>query len=160
MIDYLEVLSSTEKEKLYNAIPLITVLIAGADSKIEKKELEWAEKVTHIRSFKTKEPFKSFYKEVDKDFSDKVLKLISEMPADAAERNSIISSQLSELNDVFSKLDPFYGHKIYKGLVSFAHQVAKASGGVLGFMSISKDEAAWVNLSMIDPIHYDGDEEE
>jgi len=160
MIDYLEVLSSTEKEKLYNSIPLITVLVAGADSKIEKKELEWAEKVAYIRSFKTKEPFKSFYTEVDKGFSDKVLKLISEMPAGVAERNSIINSQLSELNDIFAKLDPFYGHKIYKGLVSFAHQVAKAAGGVLGFMSISKDEAAWVNLPMINPVHYDGDEEE
>ncbi len=160
MIDFLEILTQTEKDKLYNALPLITVLISGADGKIEKKELEWAEKVAHIRSFKMKEPFKSFYQVVDKDFSDKVLQLISDLPSNVSQRNSIIESQLTELNPILSKLDPFYGHKIYKGLITFAHQVAKASGGVLGFMSVSKDEAKWINLPMIDAVHYEGDEEE
>lgn len=160
MTDYLKVLNDEEKQNLYDALPLITVLIAGADGKIEKKEIDWAEKVAHIRSFKMKQPFKSFYEHVDIDFSDKVLKFVSELPAGTEARNRKISDRLSELNVVFAKLDPFFGHKIYKGFISFAHQVAKASGGVLGFMSISKEEARWFDLPMIDPVVYDGEDEE
>lgn len=160
MTDYLSVLTQEEKEKLYEALALITVLIAGADGKIEKKEIDWAEKVAHIRSFKMKQPFKSFYEEVNKNFSDKVLEFVSEMPSGTELRNNKIEARLSELNAIFAKLDPFYGQKIYKGFLSFANQVAKASGGVLGFMSVSKEESKWLNLPMIDPVIYNGDEEE
>lgn len=160
MTDYLKVLTEEEKKKLYDSLPLITVLIAGADGKIEKKEIDWAEKVAHIRSFKMKQPFKSFYEHVDLDFSNKVLKFVNELPAGTEARNVKISESLTELNAIFAKLDPFFAHRIYKGLISFANQVAKASGGVLGFLSVSKEESQWLNLPMIDPVLYDGEDEE
>jgi tellurite resistance protein len=52
MSEYFKPLSENEKSELSDALALITVLIAGADGNFEKEELEWAEKVTHIRSYK------------------------------------------------------------------------------------------------------------
>ena len=58
MLEHFSNLNEDETKQLLDALPLITVLIAGADGNFEKDEMDWAEKVTHIRSYKLKEkPF-------------------------------------------------------------------------------------------------------
>lgn len=160
MIPLFANLTESEVELMKDAIPMITILIAGADDNIEAKERAWAEKVTNIRTYSVEEAYQAYYTEVGQDFQVKLDKLIEQLPEDATQRNEILSAKLAQLNPILAKLDPKYGAQFYKEFKRFADHVAKASGGFLGFFSVSKEEARWTQLSMLDEIVYVEEEEE
>lgn len=160
MIPQFEGLTDAEKQLMYDSIPLLTVYIAGADGKIEEEEVEWAEKVTKIRSYSYHESLQDFYAGVSEIYSDKLHGYIESLPNDVAERTKAIESQLSGLNDVLAKLDVNFAARFYKTLLSFAKHVAKASGGILGFGSISRSEEALLGLEFLTPIVIDEVEED
>ncbi len=160
MTDQFNKLSAEELEKLLDAVPMIAVLIAGADGDIEDAELDWSKKVAHIRSYKMKADLQSFYEEVDKNYETKLNHFLSVLPAGTKERTRVISEKLSEINPILAKLDTEVGAKLYKSFLSFAEHIAKASGGIMGFFSINKAEAALIGLPMINPIIFESEEEE
>ncbi len=153
-------LRSEELEQLYEAFPLIALLIAGADGDISDAEIEWSKKITHIRSYKMKADLKVFYSEVDDRFYKSFDHFRDLMPAGVKERTEAISERLSKINYILAKLEPETGAKLYKGFVTFAEQVAKSDGGVMGFFTFSREEAGLLNLPMIDPIVSSSEEEE
>ena len=59
----------------------------------------------------------------------------SSIPKDipAEERNEMISEILAGLNDIYKNLDVNFVIALNESLRSFAHQIAEASGGILGF---------------------------
>ena len=153
MIPQFEVLNDDEKALMYEAIPLITILIAAADGNIEEKELKWADKIASIRSFSAHDTLKEYYEIVDRNFVKKVRQLINTLPEDNDKRLKTISHKLSDLNKVFPKIkDINFSFRLYKSFLTFAEQVAKASGGFLGMGSISVEEKNYIGLSMINPI--------
>ena len=156
----LSLLSPDAVESLKDAYAQITVLIAGADGKIDPEELSWAEKITQIRTYAGDERFKDFHIQVNENIAGRIKELIAELPSDTKSRNAIISEKLSQLNPVLASLDPSVGSYLYKGYLSFADRIAKASGGFLSFFTIGPEEKKWVTLPMITPIHYNPDEEE
>ena len=160
MIEHFDTLTEEEFEKLKDAVPLIAVLIAGADGTFDKKELDWANKVTTIRSYSMKAEMKAFYQEVGKNFSDKLENYIDSFPVSLADRNKLISERLEYINPILAKLEPAVAYKCYKSFLSFAEHVAKASGGIFGFFSINHQEAKWVKLPMLHPIAHSNDQEE
>ncbi|MFK8103403.1 MAG: hypothetical protein AB8G15_12795 [Saprospiraceae bacterium] len=154
----LDRLSEEEKQELYDAIPLITILIAGADGNIDEEELEWSKKLTHIRSYSTGEQLQVFYSKIEADLQDKLKRWQDALPKDVKERQASISARLSQLNPILAKMDVEAGAVFYQHLTSFAKHVAKASGGFLGFGSISKEEEELINLPMVTPIVIEEDE--
>ncbi len=156
----LSLLSPDAVESLKDAYAQITVLIAGADGKIDPEELSWAEKITQIRTYAGDERFKDFHIQVNENIAGRIKELIAELPSDTKSRNAILSEKLSQLNPFLASLDPSMGSYLYKGYLSFADRIAKASGGFLSFFAIGPEEKKWVTLSMINPIHYNPDEEE
>lgn len=149
MDSYLSNLSEEEKRNLTEAPALIAILVAGADNNIDEAEKDWAEKVTHFRSMKNDSILSGYYYEVDKVFTDTFNDYINSLPKDAVERNKHISSELKKLNDILPKLGEEYSKELYDSFLSYAEQVAKASGGVLGYASISAEEKEWAQLNMI-----------
>ncbi len=160
MTEHFKAISQEEFEKLRESIALITVLIAGADGKFEKKELNWAEKIAEIRSYKMSESLIGFYQEVGKDFSSKLEEYVDAFPNNVSDRNRIIAERLEGLNDILAKLSPKLGASMYKSLTSFAKHVAKASGGFWGFFTIGPEEEKLIGLPMITPIEYQEEEDE
>ncbi|MBC7885335.1 MAG: hypothetical protein H7X99_07660 [Saprospiraceae bacterium] len=160
MLEQFHALNEEEFVKLKDAIPLITVLIAGADGHYEKDQLVWADKVTKIRGYKMKDAMKSFYQEVGKTFSIKLNLYMDTFPQDVHERNNLIGGRLAQLNPILAKLESHLAAEVYKSFVSFAKHVAKASGGLFGFFAINKEEAKLIGLPMITPIHVSTEEEE
>jgi hypothetical protein len=156
----LSLLSPDQVRDLKDAHAYITVLIAGADGKIDEQELSWAEKIAQIRTFAGDERMKDFHEEVNAEIAGKIKQLIAELPTDPAARNEVISQKLSQLNPILASLDPSIGSYLYKGYVSFAQRIAKASGGILSFFTIGPEEKKWVGLPMLTPIVYIVDEEE
>ncbi len=158
MLEHFKGLTEDEKSKLMDAVPLITILVAGADGNIDAEELNWAEKVTDIRSYNLKGELKEFYIEVHATLRARVDHFLSVLPGDVPSRTSQIEEELANLNPILAKLNPAVGTKMYKGYISFAEHVAKASGGLLGFFSINPEEAKVITLHTLTPI--DSDEEE
>ena len=145
-------LNEGQYNELKDSLALVTVLIAGADDNIDEQELNWAEKLTHIRSYTKPESLNSFYVDVEQGFHRRLEELIKELPGALGARQEAISSRLANLNTILPLLDNEIGHQIYESLTSFAKHIAKASGGFLRFASVSKAEKEWIHLPMIDPI--------
>jgi len=160
MANHFSNLTKAEWDQLCTAIPLIGILIAGADGHIDDDEIELSKKIAHIRSYKLQAGLKSYYQEVNTNFDGKFNEILQVLPTDLAERSQLISQKLENLNLVLAKLETPLGAKLYQSFVSFAHHVAKASGGLMGFFSVNKAEAKWLELPMINPIHFDISEEE
>ena len=145
-------LNEGQYNELKDALALVTVLIAGADDNIDEQELNWAEKLTYIRSYTKPESLNSFYEDIELGFHAQLESLIKELPVKVDSRQEVISQRLANLNTILPLLDNEIGHQIYDSLTSFAKHIAKASGGFLRFASISKAEKEWIHLPMIDPI--------
>jgi hypothetical protein len=156
----LSLLTTEQITLLKDAHAYITVLIAGADGNIDEAELSWAEKIAEIRTYAGDERLNEFHEEVNKEIADKIKQLVAALPSDPASRNQVISETLSGLNPILAALNPSIGAYLYKGYVSFAERIAKASGGVLSFFTIGPEERKWVGLPMITPITFNPDEEE
>ncbi len=145
-------LSPEEQHSMLEAIPLITILVAGADGKIDQEELAQGEKITKIRSYDYHAQLKPYFKKVGETYSERLQQLIAELPSDTAARQDEISKRLSQLNTILPKLDAGYAKLFYESLLTFAKHVAKASGGILGMMTINAKEHQLIRLSMLDPI--------
>ncbi len=158
--EYFQELTDSEYQKLKDAIALITVLITGADGQVRQNELDWAAKVTKIRSYNMSEDLKAFYKEVGIHYSAQLDQYFESFPGSIEERTRLISERLAQLNPILAKLHPRVGARLYKSFLSFAKHVAKASGGFLGFFNINKEEAKLIGLPMLKPIHFADEEEE
>lgn len=158
MVDGFQSLDERDFTVLKDAIAWITALIAGADGKIDAKETEWAKKLTHIRSYAPSTELNAFYEEVGKDFGDKLDALIEQLPGSVEESTGILSRKLEQVNDVLPCLHNSLAYELYDSYMTFAKHVAKVSGGFLGMMSISKEEAALMTLPMITPIALDEEE--
>ena len=156
----LSLLSAEEIILLKDAHAYITVLIAGADGNIDADELSWADKIAQIRTFAGDERLKDFHEAVNQELHEKIQQLIAELPKETADRNQIISDKLSQLNPVLATLHPSIGAILYKGYVSFAERIAKASGGILSFFTIGPEEKKWIGLPMLMPIVYKVEEDE
>lgn len=153
-------ISSDQYDQLKQSLANITVLVAGADGTIDSQELNWAEKLTHIRSYANPEVLNVFYQDVESTFSTDLDALIAELPGGTELREDILSKRLAGLNTIFPLLDNHTAHHLYRSLTSFAEHIAKASGGFLRFGAISNEEKKWLELPMITPVILEEPEEE
>lgn len=158
MTEYFKDLSDAEFDQLKDAISLITIYIAGADGKINEDETKWAEKITKIRSYSLPSSLSGFYEAVGVDFHERMENYMTTL-SDLETRNSTVAKKLTALNPILAKVSPKLGATLYNSYLSFAKHVAKASGGLLGFFSISPKEAALLDLEMITPIIWEAEEE-
>lgn len=160
MPTFFEKLNKEDQDKLIDAIPQITILIAGAEGGINRKETEWANKLTAIRAYAHYDQLHSYYQNVGLHFQEKIDHLLDTLPTDVSIRTRILSDYLSELNPILKKLAIEDGAMMYKSFTSFAKHVARAAGGFLGFGSISSAESKLINLPMLTPIIHSFPEDE
>ena len=148
MIPEFKQLSQEESQLLINTPALVTVLIAAADSKIEESETAWAKKVVSYRQTIGEKDLFEYYEAVDEDFEAQVNALSTDGKG-TQERIASITASLEGLNTVLPKLDAEYAQKLVESWRSLAQQIAKSTGGFLGFGSISAQEKQLMDLSMI-----------
>ncbi len=149
MIREFEHLSDSEKELMYQAPALVTVLVAGADNNIDKQEVEKAMSLAELKTYRSRRVLREYYKEVFNIFEKTFLDAVMELPETAAERNPLIEEKLRRINFILPKLDKKFAQQFYASICDFAKSVAEASGGVLGYFSISAEENRYVSLRMI-----------
>ncbi len=149
---HFEALNAEEIQFLEEAIPLIAVLISGADGRFDSSESDWAAKLAHIRSYSGLDDLKEFYKQIDANFKVKFTEFVNYLPKDTDARQKMISENLSKLNPILEKLDPIVAFHLYTSYRTYAKGVADASGNIFGFHFIHNEEKPWLNLPMINPI--------
>ena len=145
-------LQAEEKQLIFDAIPLVTILIAGADGNIDAKETAWAKKLTKIRGYKETETLSSLYKIVGETLDDRLAYFIDQLPGGTKKRTADIITELTKLNDILPKIDSWYAKLFYEDLVSFAKHVAEASGGFMGMVTINSKESELIDLPMINKL--------
>jgi hypothetical protein len=146
MVPELSKLSSSEKELVYKAPLLVCILIAGADGKIDTKELTEAIGISRQREW-VKANLANYFGEVSQDFEDKIKMLIQAYPYSTAQRNEQIGKELSELNLLWSKLGIDFASSLYDSMKYIAQRIALSSGGFL--KKISAEEAQLLDLPML-----------
>ncbi|OAV45234.1 hypothetical protein [Lewinella sp. 4G2] len=145
-------LSKAEEQAMYDAIPLITILVAGADDDMDEVELAEAKRLANIRGFNNLGNLIAYYEIVGENLGERINALSVELPAELNARQAAIAERLGKLNDVLAKLPAPFGYLYYKDFKSFAHHVAESHGGFLRFMTVGPKEAKVVDLPMITPI--------
>ena len=149
---HFENLTPSELQQLEEAVVQISILVAGADGSIDAEEVAWADKLAHIRGYSGEEWLQEFYDEVAANFKIRFNDLLKALPPDTALRQHCLTMEIAKVNPVLAKLDPKVAHKMYHSYQTLAMSIAKASGGILGFGSVSRAEEKVVHLSMITPI--------
>lgn len=152
MFKSIDALPPKDRKVLYEAVPQVVLLVAGADGIIDDAELAASEKVAHVRSFDFHPEWMEFYEKLDKDLHERLLAMIDALPRDTKQRQAELVDQLSRVNAVIKKMDKRQARHYYEGLLSLAGHVAKASGGFIGWLSIGSKEAKVTDLPMIDPV--------
>ncbi|MCC6460193.1 MAG: hypothetical protein IT260_06965 [Saprospiraceae bacterium] len=161
MLEGFEHLAAEEIDVLIEAPVLITVLIGAADGTLDREERSWTEKLMRTRTYsKTAHLVSEYYRVVAEGFLEKVDATMAQLPADADARNQAIAEKLSAVNPVLAKLDLHLAASLYKSYVSLAQEAAKASGGFLRIGSVSAAEYEWLKLPMIQPVEWQGEQEE
>lgn len=144
---HLTALNEEEKALVLKAPVLVTLLIAGADQNVSAKEVNWAKKVIHYRTFTENQRLHDYYEAVSEGFEDT---LSQHLEGDAAHLSEAhLSGELARLTDILPKMDKTYAETLLKSLRSLANHIAEADGGLLGFHRVGVDEQRLVDLPMI-----------
>lgn len=143
-------LTEEEKKLMYQVPALATILIAGADDNIDALEKEVAEELTQLKATTSEIELRGYYEKVSATFRKDLEGLISELPGKAKYRNPYIREQLSQVNTIFDQVPPMFANDFYRHIKQIAKRVSEASGGLLGYLAVGKEEErALYNLNMI-----------
>jgi hypothetical protein len=155
MNSFFSVLQEEERQVMFRAPILVSILIAGADDKFDKKEIKEAIDLAKLKLSKSREILKEFYRIVGENYDVKLSDEIDSLPSKAIKRNPIVIAELEKLNKILPKLDRTFAIQFYESIKDIAKRIATASGGILGYMTIDPHERKLMNLKMIkDPAKY------
>lgn len=149
MIPEFESLREDEINVLLKAPVYVSILIAGADGVIDKSEKKQAIDIARSKQSRARDQLSAYYKEVGDTFETNFLQLLDTLPAGTEERTQAVSIELRKLNFILPKIDKNFGIKLHASLKDLAKKIAEASGGVLGYLSVSYEEAKLMELRMI-----------
>ena len=149
MISQFEDLNQEELELMYSLPINVSVLIAGADGKIDSVEIKKAVSLAGLKKKKARKDLLDYYNQVNVDYEDKIKMTIANLPSGHKEREKLLIEELTKVNDVFPKIDKAFATKLYASLKENAKHIAEASGGVFGYMSVGYEESRLIDLKMI-----------
>lgn len=149
MLTEFQNLTPAESQAMFDAIPLITILVAGADDNIDEVEMEEAQRLGRIRSFNNEGRIIAYYEKVEPTLPQRIHDLSKELPDEVEARQAVIAERLAALNPILAKMKQPFGYLYYRDFRSFAKHIAEAHGGFLRFMTVGPKEAKVVDLPML-----------
>jgi len=126
MVKQFERLTEEERQLLYKAPVLISVLASCSLNEINKQQKTDAIKLAHLKTFTAIPLLISYYIEVEKGFKEEFEYAVKKYsPFDEDKRNEI-KKEILKINFIISKLDKDYALTLYAGLDKFAKHVKNA----------------------------------
>lgn len=150
MIEQFLYLNQKEKALVMDAPSLITVWIAGSDEDMDKREIERGLDLMKWKKIRSRPDLEVYYREVSAQFPSRLNAILNELPQEKNQRDAMVEEQLARLNTIFPKFSREFAEQLYASYLELAKGVAEASGGVLGYLSVNKDESKRIMLPMID----------
>lgn len=150
MLDPLVNLSEGEREELYLVPAWVSLLIAGADDVFSKKEIKKAIRLAEDKSQEENAFISEFYKNIARKIEANLRGYIAVLPKEREKRTDFLVKKLTTVNELFKKIELDYAHQLYLSFRDYAYQVAQASGGLFGLLSVSYAESKFIDLRMID----------
>lgn len=143
-------LRDDEIEIVNNAPAMVSVLIAGADNKIDDDEITSA--ISFCANQKNEGPnsLHNYFTHISEEFEELLKSYVEHLPKDLHAQQHTTIAYLRQLNTILPKIDQDLAIDFHAFLLDLAKAVANASGGVMGFKKVSKEEAAFLDLGMID----------
>ena len=139
-----------EEQKIMAMLPVwVTLLIAGADNNIEDREIGKAVELIFSKHDESQHALASYYQLIARDIEIELKGYRAVLPEGQQERLAIITEKLAQANTLWPKIDQTFAAGLYESLKELANAVAEASGGFLGYGSVSPEEAALAELKML-----------
>ena len=149
MLEEFKSLTEDERQLMFDAIPLITILVAAADDNLDEVEVAEAQRLADIRSYNNQGKLNAFYETIDEGLTARIRALAQELPGGLESRQQVLYDRLAKLNEVFPKLPKPYDYLYYHDFHTFAKHVAEAHGGLLRFFTVGPRERKVMDLPMI-----------
>jgi hypothetical protein len=148
-IPELSKLNEEEFSIITKAPAYVSLLIAGADSNIDRDEIKEAISVTKLKQNRARKELLNYYQAVAPDFEKTLTGLLNNLPKEPEERSKLVVEELKKLNTILPKLDKQFAIQFHASMRDIARKVAEASGGVFGYMAIGYEESKLIDLKMI-----------
>lgn len=148
-MERLHALTEEEKQLVLDAPALITLLIGGADGKLDNNEVERANRAITFRSIKGDPLLFDYFDAVEVNFHTRLQEVLQQYSGDTQTRVQALSDELSKLTPILAKLEKIYAQALLKTWKNMAQAIASSSGGVLGYFGISTAEKHLIDLHMI-----------
>lgn len=132
MIKQLEKLSTEDRNLLYKAPVLVSVLASSSfdEVKINKSQKADAIKLAHLKTFTAMPLLLPYYAEVEKGFKEAFEAAIKKyFPFDEAKRSEL-KKEMDKTTLIINKLDKEYGEALGKSFERYAKHVRKAAHSV------------------------------
>ncbi|MEO6188392.1 MAG: hypothetical protein ABIO82_02575 [Ginsengibacter sp.] len=130
MKDHFENLSEEERQLLYKAPILLSVLASCSPKEVHQGQKADAIKLAHLKTFTAMPSLLSYYAEVEKNFKEQFEDAIEKYcPCDESKRNEI-KKELAKINLIINKLDKEWAQSLHISLEKFANHVKKARHSV------------------------------
>ena len=149
MLKEFEELREDEVDLMLSVPILVSVLIAGADGNIDQKEKKEAILLAHAKHHHVTKQLAGYYQLVGQNFEEKLLTCIARTSDNLDIRNGDLIQELRKLNLILPKLEKHFAIKFYASIEDWAKRIAEASGGIMGYMSVTYEEAKLLTLKMI-----------
>lgn len=130
MIKEFEKLTPSERELLYRAPVLISVLVSSSPNAINEKKKNDAIKLAHLRTFTAPPILHTYYHEVDRIFKDEFEKAVKEYYPFDEEKRAALEREIARISAVTDKLDKSYAQVLNNSLDSYARHVKKSEYSV------------------------------
>lgn len=127
MIKQLQILTAEDREFLYKAPVLVSVLAACSFKEINRAQKADAIKLSHLKTFTADPLLLSYYAEVERNFRSQFEIIAKEYyPFDENKRNAL-KGEIDRVNHILGKLEKTYSETLYKSLESYSKHVKKAT---------------------------------
>ncbi len=135
MMNQLEKLTEQEKEFLFKAPILLSVLAASGDNKINKKQKADAIKLVHLKTFTASPLLIPYYKEVEKKFNKYFNEAVKKYaPFDDVKRQAL-KKEINIIDTIIQKLDKDFSRALHKSLTAYADHVRRSGESIIdGFI--------------------------
>lgn len=135
MIKQIEKLTEQEKEFLFKAPILLSVLAASGDHEINKKQKADAVKFIHLKTFTASPLLIPYYKEVEKKFNKYFNEAVKKYaPFDDVKRQAL-KAEINIIDTIIQKLEKNFARALHKSLTNYADHVRRSGESIIeGFI--------------------------
>lgn len=130
MIKQFEKLTNEERELLYNAPVLVSVLVSCSYKEVNKYQKADAIKLAHLKTFTAHPLLLPYYVEVEKTFKERFDAAIKKYyPFDEVKRIEL-KKEIEGVNRIIEKLDNEFARTLHKSLDGYTKHVKKAAHSI------------------------------